>query len=699
MKKAAHTLIWAIAIAPAAYQVWLLVWTIAHRVAYPYDLEWMEGGMLHHALRIRDGAGIYGPPSIDFIPYLYTPLYPTLLALLSYVVDLGYTVGRVVSIAGLVGIAIITAAQIGSRRHEHASWGPVVAGIVTALGLFAACYPFVEGWYDLVRADTFFLFMITAGISGLSRWTCTHKTSGIAGHAKIAAGATLLALSFFCKQTGIFYVGFGGMIVFVMAMNKTVTYAAVAGVVGLGLVWVMNQTTDGWFWIYASKIHRTHDFNPDRFYASFGHILWHFPALTIVVIAALLLTFATWIKRGKFPAPAAPLVLWASAYAMSTMVGAIGWGTQFAHFNAYMPALLHGSMAAGAAIPAAAGCVRLLVASSGAAGVRSDAERRAVSIDRPSRAARFVDWFALGAALAAAIPLAVTCYHARWNPREFMPKQSDVDAGDRLIARIHDLPGEVWMPSHPWYLQLAGKHAHVHRMGVKDVTVKEPRPIAGFDEAIANHAFGALIFDNIDLGNDPQPELSKMAGQLRAAYRPALTIPENERPHVYTGARVVPETIWLPIAPAVVPAGAHVVFDFESASWTDWTRSGFAWGSGPVGESLPGMGLVSGSSGHRFATSAHDGDKATGRVISPNFTLDGTKLTMHLGGGTDATKLRVELWTDEGLAKVASVPEPGGDALREVAIDVTELRGKLAHLVLVDDSPTGHLDIDDVWLR
>ena len=66
---------------PALYQITLLANAIAHRVAYPYDLEWMEGGMLHHALRIQQGQGIYNPPSIDFIPYLYTPLYPALLAM------------------------------------------------------------------------------------------------------------------------------------------------------------------------------------------------------------------------------------------------------------------------------------------------------------------------------------------------------------------------------------------------------------------------------------------------------------------------------------------------------------------------------------------------------------------------------------------------------------------------------------------
>ena len=58
---------------------WLLV-TFAGRVGYPYDLEWMEGGMLVHGHRVLNGEGLYVPPSLDFIPYIYPPLYSWVLA-------------------------------------------------------------------------------------------------------------------------------------------------------------------------------------------------------------------------------------------------------------------------------------------------------------------------------------------------------------------------------------------------------------------------------------------------------------------------------------------------------------------------------------------------------------------------------------------------------------------------------------------
>ena len=110
--------------------------------------------MLHHALRIHEGKGIYLPPSIDFIPYLYTPLYPALLALLGGAFGISYTLGRVLSVVSLIGLGLVAAIQIAGPRNEHPRRAPAWAGVALALGLFAAAYPYVEGWYDLVRADT-----------------------------------------------------------------------------------------------------------------------------------------------------------------------------------------------------------------------------------------------------------------------------------------------------------------------------------------------------------------------------------------------------------------------------------------------------------------------------------------------------------------------------------------------------------------
>jgi hypothetical protein len=91
------------------------------------------------------------------------------------------------------------------------------------------------------------------------------------------------------------------------------------------------------------------------------------------------------------------------------------------------------------------------------------------------------------------------------------------------------------------------------------------------------------------------------------------------------------------------------------------------------------------------------GDAATGRVTSPAFTLDGD-VVMKLGGTHDATTLRVELWVDDRIVGTAAAPAPGADTLQPVTIDPGAARGARGKLVFVDDSPNGHLDVDDVWL-
>jgi hypothetical protein len=665
----AQIAIWVIVAAPAVYQLGLLATAISGRFAYSYDLEWMEGGLLHHAQRISDGNGIYVPPSVDFIPYLYTPLYPTLIALFG----VSYQVGRALSVLALFGIGVVALISLAGRRHVHLRRGPAIAGAVLALGLFAAVYPYVEGWYDLVRADTLFLFMVTAGLAALPAWARTGK--GATGHARVAAGAAILALAFYCKQTGVIYVALGGAVVLAVGFRRVPVYVVTAAVVGLGGTAILNVRTDGWFWVYVSKIHRAHDFNMDRFWKSFGNILLHFPAMTFVVVAALVAVAVTTIVEWRarrtpvYIRQAEPLLLWSAAFAVSTVVGAVGWGTEFAHFNAYMPAFLHGALAAGAALPAIYACAW-----------RWWGERPHLEI------------FASGVTVAFALPLVITCFTHTWSPEKFVPAYRDEAAGDALIARIRAIDGEVWMPSHPWYLHLAGKTPRVHRMGIKDVTVRQPRVVEGLDDVLNRHRFAALILDERDV---------HLYGEVAAVprnYRIAWKLPENERPRLFTGAKIRPESIWLPAVPSKPPSGARVLYDFEGSTWQGWQRSGPAWGNAPVTAALPGQGLVLGATGTRFATSMHGGDGMIGRITSPEIVLDMAKITAKVGGGADEHKLYLMIVVDNAPVAKVSVPEPGGGTLREVVLEIPDTaRGKTGRLVLVDESPSGHLAIDDVW--
>jgi hypothetical protein len=675
--------VWLAAAGPGLYQLALLLYAVSQRYLYPYDLEWMEGGLLHHALRLGDGDGIYVAPSVDFIPYLYTPLYPSLLAALGKVLGLSYQLGRAVSLLALVGLTVVAVRSLSGKQLQPARPTLGWVSATLAMGLFAAAYPFVEGWYDLVRADTLFLLMVTAGI-----WRCSQVSfdeDGWRGDAPAALTGLLLGLSFFCKQTGVLYAIWGGMILGALAVGywirgrswerarrggrRFAVYTAVVATLGLGGTALLQRATGGWFWTYIYEIHQAHDFNMPRFWRSFGNILWHFPAATVLTVGALVVVAITAALTRRLPPSARPLLLWSFTYGLSTLVGAVGWGTEFAHFNAYMPALLHGALAAGASILAVAGCAAALTA----------------------RWPRVSPAISAGAGLLAAVILGAALIKAPWKPRRFVPTAADQRAGDALIKRIAAVDGEVWVPSHPWYGHLAGKSMFVHRMGVKDVTSRRPRPVRGLDEAVSTHRFAAIFLDGRDLHHD--------SGLIARHYRPEFLLPAGERPRTFTGAPVMPEAMWVPATKAVLPAGTRVLFDFESGRFDGWRSEGVAWGRAPVDRERTGQGPVTGWAGRYFATSMNGGDVATGKLTSPRFVIDGSRLSLRLSGGTD-DKLRVELRAGTATLRVARNDHVASERFRVIEWDVSELRGVEVELVAIDDTTGswGHLNLDEIWI-
>src|ERR1700724_1957007 len=84
-----------------------LAFAFARRLAYPYDLEWMEGGMLGHALRLAQGEGIYAEPSARFVSFAYTPPSPIVLWLLAPVTGVGYLPARAVSVAAFASALVV----------------------------------------------------------------------------------------------------------------------------------------------------------------------------------------------------------------------------------------------------------------------------------------------------------------------------------------------------------------------------------------------------------------------------------------------------------------------------------------------------------------------------------------------------------------------------------------------------------------
>ena len=175
----------ALAIALITWSIGCLVWVVSQRLVYPFALEWMEGGMLQHADRIRQGLPLYGAPSPDFTPFPYPPLFPWLASLLPG--DSWSFVGpRLLALSGYVGVAGCLW-WIARKMGIGALW----AGMGVAV--WAGGFAFGGGWFDVARADGWALFLHLAGVCCL--W-------GEGGRKRAVAAGVLFLLSGLAKQIG-----------------------------------------------------------------------------------------------------------------------------------------------------------------------------------------------------------------------------------------------------------------------------------------------------------------------------------------------------------------------------------------------------------------------------------------------------------------------------------------------------------------
>ena len=77
------------------------------RVVYPYDLDFVENGMLMQALRSAEGLPVYVAPNADFVPHVYMPLHTWLGGLVFKLTGPGYVQLRLLSVAATLAIAVL----------------------------------------------------------------------------------------------------------------------------------------------------------------------------------------------------------------------------------------------------------------------------------------------------------------------------------------------------------------------------------------------------------------------------------------------------------------------------------------------------------------------------------------------------------------------------------------------------------------
>jgi hypothetical protein len=486
-----------IACVAAAISVIAYLLVAFQRIAYPFDLEWMEGSMVHHVSRVLDGKPLYASPTLDFTPFLYPPLYYYVSAAPARVIGLGFLPLRLVSFgsSALIFWFIYRLAQrdTGSRY----------AGVVAA-GLFAATYRIGGAWFDLARNDSLFLALMLAAIY-LIRFRESWTGWAWAG--------LLLALSALTKQTALLMAPplllCAALVDWRKAAVLTLTFGAVLG----GATWALNIRTHGWYVYYVFRLPRQiQDAASDRFPFWTHDILTAIPMASALALATLIAGLQWRDRRSAFW----PMVA----------CGGIGaaWLSRL-HVGAYDNVL----------IPAYV-CLCLLAGIAG----------RHVPDRLPARQRPFVR-------LAVAALLVIQMASLRYSIKEQTPSAHDTELALQLGRRLAESNGQVFVPFHSFVPTPAGPVMHAHSWAVFDV-------LRAGDAAAAARLTGEIKYA-FDQGEYRMVVIDKiepwMEPDLDRWYRPSESVFDSNSLWTRTGYPTHPRWIYVPKIPTdSAPQGA-----------------------------------------------------------------------------------------------------------------------------------------------
>jgi len=636
------------------YHLGLLYYVFFGRVGYPLDVEWMEGGMLCHALRLMEGKPLYAPPSADFISYLYTPFYPALLAGLGKVFGLSYTLGRAVSVLAFTGCLALLFRAV--QRQTGGGWPGALWGLCGA-GIAASSFNHTYGWFDLVRSDSLYLLLVTAFLYLL----IFHARRSY--KALIAAGV-MAGVAFLTKQTASMFIIFSGAAFLIICWRRLPLYVAIVGIVAGGTVLAWNHASDGWFWKYIYEMHQGHDFYWDRIWPVSEKKLYEFfPFVAYVLGVWVVAAPVAWILRRRFDGFT---FYWFLVALCGVAISAVGYATQWASMNAFIPGLIYpGAFAALAA---------------------GDLTRKVAGGE--GKTWRSVAACLTGLVLAGA--LSYQLYTQRYDTAAHLPDERDRKTGSELMRRIAAIPGQVLMPYHPFYPYMAGKQPSYPQMGINDVT----RAGYNFPDDIIQRAedryYAAIILDN-----PPQGRYDFIFSQYKLGHY----FPWKSVPRPISGYKVKPTYLFVPRGKEAAPAGTRRVFDFETGDYKGWTVEGDAFAEQPAQGSVWGQGPVGPYEGSFFANSYHGGDGSTGRLVSPPFTIDKPWASYRIGGGDQRGTLDMVLVVgDEVIHRDSGT---NSDIMQQRRVDLSAHLGKEARLELIDRAtgPWGHLLFDELRLE
>jgi len=420
----------------AATYVATLIVMFVLRVPHPYDIEWMEGLVVDHIMRVLAGEPLYVEPSIRFTPLIYPPLYYYVAAAATALVGEGLLAPRLVSVLSSLGCFVLlflfAKREVASAAGEESPASvrrveSVGAGVVAA-GLYAAMFELGGGWFDLARIDNLFMMWLLAG--------CYLLRFSSGGRGLVWAGA-LFFLAAITKQSAIFVAGpLCLYLLFARGFRSALVFGLAFALPLLSSIAWLHASTGGWHTFYVYALPGQHEIIIPFLEIFFIYDLVQPLPLALVVFAGFIVHSLARLRsrdeaardRGLFYLLFCAGMMGASAASRIHVGGAD---------NVLLPAY-------------AALALSVAVAST----------RGANGVGHGWR--RFVPLLASGLVVGQLAMLG-------FDPRLHIPGPADVRAGDLFVEVIESIEGEVFTPDHGYLGARVGKHSYAHYVPLWDV--------------------------------------------------------------------------------------------------------------------------------------------------------------------------------------------------------------------------------------
>lgn len=378
-------------------------------IGYPYPLEWMEGGAVDVIGRVVDGAPIYTRPTAEYVPYLYPPLYYIAGAVAASAIGVDFAAARAVSFAAICCAGVLIA---GFVRREGGSRVDALA----AAGLFAGSFDHADRVFHLARVDSLSVMLV------LAAWYVWRVVPGRRG--ALVAGAVFW-LAFMTKQTAATIVALACPILLLAEPRRTLMLALSFSILVAVTTLAMDRVTQGWWSYFIFRLPSLHEWLP--------RMSWWFvrydvgPVVPIACAGAAVLVVAWRHDRRR---AAAYLALTASAAGASLL------------------SRMHSGGAANVLLPLFAALSIVLPLAVHA--VRTEYRSKA-------------------AGAAALIALAAQLAWLTRVPAGAVPTAADRAAGDRYVAFLAAVPGQVLIWHQRFVETRAGKRSWGLEMAAEDI--------------------------------------------------------------------------------------------------------------------------------------------------------------------------------------------------------------------------------------